>query len=53
MLGASRSLGLRASHLGHRPQAVQDPPGQTNRFGELLVDVDRVEVAGGAGVASG
>ena len=44
---------LGARDLGHRPQPVQDPPGQADRLGELLVDVDRVEVARGAGVAVG
>ena len=39
-----------ARDLGHRPQPVQDPSGQADLLGERLVDVDRAEVAGGAGV---
>ena len=53
MLGAAGRLGLRARDLGHRPEAVQDAPGQADGARELLVDVDRVEVARGAGVAGG
>src|SRR4051794_21455475 len=46
-------LGLGARDLRHRPQPVEDPPGQADLPGELLVDVDRVEVAGRARVADG
>jgi hypothetical protein len=38
-------LGLRAGDLRHRPQAVQDLARQPDRLRELVVDVDRVEVA--------
>ena len=51
--GPARRLGLRARDLRHRPQPVQDPPRQPDRARELLVDVDRVEVARGARVAIG
>jgi hypothetical protein len=44
-LGASERLGVGTGDLGHRPQAVQDPARQTDRAGELVVDVDRVEVS--------
>jgi hypothetical protein len=50
---AAGGLGLGARDLGHRPQPVQDPSGQADLLGELLVDVDRVEVPGGARVADG
>src|SRR5215217_7543441 len=46
-------LGLGARHLRHRPQAVQDPAGQPHGSRELVVQVDRVEVARRAGVAVG
>src|SRR5215216_4344314 len=36
---------------GHRVHPVGDHPGQADRLGDLVVPVDRVEVAGGAGVA--
>src|SRR5487761_971256 len=51
--GAAGGLGLRARNLRHGPETVQDPPGKTNRFGELLVDVDRVEVAGRSRITVG
>ena len=50
-LRAAEGLGVGASHLGHRPQPVQDAAGEAHLLGELLVDVDRVEVTRGAGVA--
>ena len=53
MLGAARRLGLRARYLSHRPQPVQDPARKADGFGELLIDVDRVEVAGGTRIAGG
>ena len=45
---AAGDRGVGARDLGHRPEAVQDAAGQADRLGELGVDVDRVEVAGGA-----
>src|ERR1039457_1812406 len=51
MLGTSERLGLGARQQGHRVEAVKDPPGKPNRLGELIVEMDRIEVAGGAGVA--
>src|SRR3954453_14422225 len=44
-------LADRAGDLGHRPEAMEDAAGEPDRLGELLVDVDRVEVAGRARVA--
>ena len=49
--GPPSGLGVGASHLGHGPEPVQDPPGEADLLRELLVDVNRVEVARGAGVA--
>ena len=46
------SVWARASQ-GHRPEPVQDAARQPHPLGELLVDVDRVEVTRGAGVADG
>ena len=40
-----------ARHLGHHVEAVQDVARQAHLLGELGVDVDRVEVSGGARVA--
>jgi hypothetical protein len=51
MLGPAQRLGLRAREQRHRVEAVEDPPGQPDRPRELVVEMDRVEVAGGAGVA--
>jgi hypothetical protein len=52
-LSRSGGLGLGARDLGHRPQAVEDPARQADRARELVVDVDRVEVARRARVANG
>ena len=49
MLWSARRFGVSAGNLGHRPQPVQDPPRQPDALRELLVDVDRIEVARGAG----
>lgn len=51
--GLRPAAGFRVSarDLGHRVEAVQDPPRQPDLLRELLVDVDRVEVAGRPGVA--
>src|SRR5436853_746796 len=38
-------------HQPHRVEAVEDVPRQPDGFRELVVDVDRVEVTRGAGVA--
>src|SRR5207244_4187991 len=53
LLRAARRLGLGARDLSHRVQAVQDAAREADLPGEVLVDVDRVEVAGRAGVADG
>ena len=53
LVGPARGLRLGARHLGHRPQPVQDAAGQADLLGELLVDVDRVEVSRRARVADG
>ena len=45
--------GVGTRHLGHRIEAVQDPPWQPNRSGELVVKVDRVGVARRLGVPLG
>src|SRR5262249_37215883 len=52
-LGAAGGLGVGAGDLGHRPEAMEDAPRQADLLGELLVYVDRVEVARGPGVADG
>ena len=52
-VGTAELLRVRPCDLRHRVQAVQDPAGQPDLPGELLVDVDRVEVARCAGVADG
>src|SRR6185312_16093477 len=39
------------AHQGHREHAVGDHAGEAHRGREALAPVDRVEVAGGAGVA--
>ena len=51
--GRPRRVGGCARDLRHRPQPVQDPARQPDRQRELLVDVNRVEIAGRAGVAHG
>src|SRR4029079_548255 len=48
---AARGLGLRPGDLRHRPQAVEDLPREPDLVGEVVVDVDRVEVARRARVA--
>src|SRR3954447_13378376 len=48
---AAAGLGLGPRDLRHRPQAVQDLARQPDLLGEVVVDVDRVEVAGRARVA--
>src|SRR5437763_13428512 len=53
MFGSPGRVGMGAGYLGHRPQAVKNPPGQPDRPGELLVDVDGVEVARCPGVTHG
>src|SRR5205807_5331154 len=53
LLWPASGLGVRARHLRHRPQAVEDPAGEAYLLGERLVDVDRVEVARRACVADG
>ncbi len=53
VLGSTGRVGVGTRHLGHRPQPVQDATGQPDSLGELLVDVDRVEVARGTRVAHG
>src|SRR4051794_13424039 len=50
-VGTATALGLRPRDLGHGVEAVQDLAGQADLLGELLVDVDRVEVARRARVA--
>src|SRR3954447_16102065 len=50
---AAGRLGLRAGDLGHRPEAVEDLARQPDLLGEVVVDVDRVEVARRTGVADG
>ena len=39
--------------LGHRPQPVEDPAGKADLPREVLIDVDRVEVAARARVTDG
>ena len=46
-----RPVALCAGALRHRPQSVQDAARQADRFRELVVEVDRVEVAARARVA--
>ena len=48
---AAHGRGVGPRHLGHRVEAVQDHAGQADALGELLVDVDRVGIAGGVLVA--
>src|SRR3954454_7766239 len=48
---AARGGGVRARHLGHAVEAVEDVARQPDVAGELGVDVDRVEVARRARVA--
>src|SRR5215211_5477031 len=44
---------VRAGHLGHRVEAVEYHPRQAHALREVLVDVDRIGVAGGVLVALG
>ena len=53
LVGTAGGVGVGPRHLRHRPQPVQDPPRKPDALGELLVDVDRVEVARRARVAHG
>src|SRR5919107_2049259 len=46
-------LGQRAGDLRHRPQAMEDLAGEADLLGEVVVDVDGVEVARRARVADG
>ena len=49
--GIADPVGDDPSASGHGEHAVRDDVGQSDLGGEPLVPVDRVEVAGGAGVA--
>ena len=53
LLRPAGGVGVRPRDLRHHPQPVQDPARKADAACELFVDVDRVEVSGGAGVPDG